>query len=69
MTRYEKLQAMSVEDLAWYSLTLIIETEDQMLEKLAMYGLDIDIVRLDPQIRHAALVRDLMKEDDDAEDT
>lgn len=66
MKRYEKLQAMSVEDLARYSLTLIIETEDQMLEKLAMYGLDIDIVRLDPQIRHATLVRDLMKEDDDA---
>ena len=62
MTTYDLIKNMSVEDLAWYSLTLIIETEDAMLEKLSTYGIDVDIIRLDPQIRHATMVADLLKE-------
>ncbi len=69
MTRYEKIKNMSVEDLAWYSLTLIMDTEDQMLDKLATYGIDVDVIRLDPSVRHAVVVRDLLKEDDDGSDT
>ena len=64
MNTYEKLKEWPVEEVAWFVLTCITETENNMLNKLAEYGVEVSIVSLDPEIRHATLVRDLLKEID-----
>lgn len=69
MNTYEKLKEWPVEEVAWFMLTLIIDTEERMLNKLSEYGIDVSIVQIDPELRHAAMVRDLLMEGDDASDT
>ena len=69
MTVADRIRRMSDEELAEYSLTLIIETENNILDKLAVCGLEVDIVRLDVNIRLATLLRDLQKEDVYGSDT
>ena len=66
MTRYEMVQTLSIDDLAWFIFTIIETTENQMLEKLATYGLDVNILSLDPQLRQKGIVNDLLKEVDNA---
>lgn len=62
MTVYEQILSMSPEDLAWYSLTLIETTEDEMLNRLAAMGIDLDIVRVDPELRHAGILKTLLED-------
>lgn len=62
MTVYEQILSMSPEDLAWYSLTLIETTEDEMLNRLATMGIDLDIVRVDPELRHAGILKTLLED-------
>lgn len=64
MTRYDKLTNMSIDDVAWFILTIIEDTEQNMLGKLAEYGLEVSLISLDPDVRHAKIMRDLEVDDD-----
>ena len=68
MRRLDKIRQFSANEMADFILTLIVDTENNMLDKLATYGLDVSIASLDPAIRHAQIVKDLL-EDDDGSDT
>ena len=63
MTRYETVRNLSIEDMAWFILTIIEDTENNMLNKLAEYGLDISLCSLDQRIRVAKIVKDLEVDD------
>ena len=69
MTRAEKIQSFDLDNLAWFIQTIIEGTEQNMLNKLAEYGLEVSVVTLDPSIRHAQIIADLLKEDNDGSDT
>lgn len=62
MTRYDEIMKFNVDDLAWFILTLLEETEQNMLGKLAEYGVEVNLVTLDPNIRHCKIIDDLLKE-------
>lgn len=64
MTRYEKILTFDVDNMAWFIQTLLEETEDNMLNKLAEYGLEVSVVTLDKDIRHAKIINDLLEEQD-----
>ena len=68
MRRLDKIRQFSANEMADFILTLIEDTENNMLDKLATYGLEVSVVSLDPQIRHAQILKDLL-EDEDATDT
>ena len=53
--------------MAWFIQTIIEDTEQNMLSKLAEYGLEVSVITLDPTIRHSQILRDL--EVDDGSDT
>lgn len=67
MTRYERIKNFDMDNMAWFIQTIIEDTEQQMLDKLATYGLDITFVAPSPDIRHAKVLADL--EVDDGSDT
>ena len=56
---------MQPDAMAAFILTIIVDTENSMLEKLATYGLDVDIVRLDPIARQASILKDLLEDEHD----
>ncbi|MBQ8807601.1 MAG: hypothetical protein IJZ68_14405 [Bacteroidaceae bacterium] len=62
MTVYEQILSMSPEDLAWFCLTIIETTEDEMLSRLAGQRIDLDIVRVDPELRHAGILKTLLED-------
>lgn len=63
MTRYEILQTLSIDDLAWFIQTIIEETEQNMLHKMSEYGVEVSLVTLDRDIRHAKILADLEADD------
>ena len=65
MNKYNKIINMSPDAMAAFILTIIVDTENSMLEKLAIYGLDVDIVRLDPIVRQASILKDLLEDEHD----
>ena len=64
MTRYDKIKTFDIDNMAWFIQTIIDTTEEEMLEKLATYGLEISHVTLAPEIRHAKIIADLEVDDD-----
>ena len=64
MTRYNKIRNFDLDDMAWFIQTLLEDTEQNMLAKLAEYGVEVNIVTLEPAIRHAKIVADLLEEQD-----
>lgn len=70
MNRYEQIKNFSIDDLAWFIQTLLQTTEDNMLQKLSEYGVEVSVVSLEPSVRHASILADLLKEVDvNASDT
>ena len=69
MTRYEKIREFSPDDMARFILTLIEDTEQNMLSKLSEYGFDISLMSLDPNIRHEKILLDLFVEEDNGTTT
>ena len=69
MTRYEKIKGFSVDDMAWFILTILEDAEQGMLNKLAEYGLEVSVVTLEPELRKANIIASLMVEESDATDT
>lgn len=67
MTRYEKIKGFSVDDMAWFILTILEDAEQGMLNKLAEYGLEISVVTLEPELRKTKIVASLMEESDGAD--
>ena len=65
MTKYDKIVSMQPDAMAAFILTIIVDTENSMLEKLATYGLDVDIVRLDPIVCQASILKDLLEDEHD----
>lgn len=65
MTRYEQIKNFDVDNLTWFIQTIIDETEEGMLHKLAEYGIDVSIVSLEPSIRHMKIIADLLREVND----
>lgn len=65
MNKYNEIINMSPDDMADFILSVIVDTENSMLEKLATYGLDVDIVRLDPIVRQASILKDLLEDEHD----
>lgn len=63
MTHYEMVKTLSIDDMAWFVQTIIEQTEQQMLDKLLEYGVEVSLVTLDPSIRHAKIVSDLEVDD------
>jgi hypothetical protein len=63
-TRFDAIKEFDVNELAEFILTLIVDTENNMLNKLSEYGVEVTVVSLDPQIRHSQIVHDLLEEDD-----
>lgn len=64
MTRYDSIKTFSLDDMAWFIQTLLEETEDNMLNKLAEYGIEVSLVTLDRDVRHAKIIADLLEERD-----
>lgn len=69
MTRYDKIREFSPDDMAWFILTIIEDTEQNMLSKLAEYGLEVSLASLDSKLRHKKILLDLFVEDDDGTNT
>ena len=69
MTRYEKIKSLSIEDMAWFILTILEDAEQGMLSKLAEYGLEVSVVTLEPELRKAKIVASLMVEENDGTNT
>lgn len=69
MTRYDKIKTFDIDNMAWFLQTIIDDTENNMLNKLSEYGVDVSLATLDPQIRHAKMLADLLTEVDDGADT
>ena len=69
MTRYEKIKSLSVDDMAWFILTILEDAEQGMLNKLAEYGLEVSVVTLEPELRKNNIIASLMVEESDAADT
>lgn len=65
MSRYEKIKNFDIDNMAWFIQTIIEDTEQQMLDKLATYGLEITFVAPSSDIRHAKIIADLEVEDGD----
>ena len=62
MNTYEAVMNYDVDELADFILGIILETEDNMLNKLSMYGLEISVVQLDENIPHTQIVKDLLED-------
>ena len=69
MTRYEKIKSLSIDDMAWFILTILEDTEQGMLSKLSEYGLEISMVTLNPEIRKIKIIESLMVVENDGTDT
>lgn len=69
MTRYDKIREFSPDNMAWFILTIIEDTEQNMLSKLAEYGLEVSLASLDSKLRHEKILLDLFVEDDDGTNT
>lgn len=69
MTRYEKIKSFSVDDMAWFILTILEDAEQGMLSKLAEYGLEVNMVTLEPELRRANIIASLMVEESDVANT
>lgn len=67
MTRYDKIKTLAIDDMAWFIQAIIEDTEQNMLNKLSEYGLEVTLASLEPSIRHLKILRDL--EVDDGPDT
>ena len=65
MNKYNKIISMSPDDMADFILSVIMTNEDYMINKLSMYGIDVDIVQLDPEIRKASILKDLLEDEYD----
>lgn len=64
MRRYDKIKTFDIDNMAWFIQTIINDTEDNMLNKLAEYGIDVSMVRLDENLQHLKILNDLEVEDD-----
>lgn len=69
MTRYERIKSFSIDDMAWFILTILEDAEQGMLSKLAEYGLEVSMVTLEPELRKTKIVASLMMEENDGTDT
>lgn len=69
MTRYEQIKNFDVDNMAWFIQTLLEETENNMLNRLSEYGLEVSMVTLDTSVRHASIIADLLKEVNNGPDT
>lgn len=69
MTRYEKIKSFSIDDMAWFILTILEDAEHGMLNKLAEYGLEVSVVTLEPEVRKNNIIASLIVEESDATDT
>lgn len=69
MNRYNQIKTFDIDNMAWFIQTLIEDTEHNMLNKLAEYGVEISLVSLEPNIRHAKIIADLLVEVDNGPDT
>ena len=69
MNRYEQIKNFDIDNMAWFIQTILEETENNMLHKLSEYGLEVSLVTLDTEVRHAGILADLFKEVKDASDT
>lgn len=67
MILYQRIKDMSIDQLAQFITTLIDETEDKMLYKLAEYGIEASIARPAPEFRIANNLALLLSEVDDAD--
>lgn len=65
MNKYNKIINMSPDNMADFILSVIVDTENSMLEKLATYGIDVDIISLDPIVRKASILKDLLEDEHD----
>lgn len=65
MNKYNKIINMSPDDMADFILSVIMTNEDYMINKLSTYGIDVDIVQLDPEIRKASILKDLLEDEHD----
>lgn len=65
MNKYNKIVNMSPDDMADFILSVIVDTENSMLEKLATYGIDVDVISLDPIVRKASILKDLLEDEYD----
>lgn len=67
MTLYEKIKTCwDQNDLAHFITTLINETEDKMLYKLAEYGIEASIARPSYELQVTNNLAMLMEDSDDA---
>lgn len=64
MRRYDKIKDFDIDNMAWFVQTIIEQTEQEMLEKLSTYGLEVSLISLDPAIRHMKILADLEVDDD-----
>lgn len=65
MNKYNKIINMSPDDMADFILSVIMTNEDYMINKLSTYGIDVDIVQLDPEIRKVSILKDLLEDEHD----
>ena len=65
MNKYNKIINMSPDDMADFILSIIMTNEDYMINKLSTYGIDVDIVQLDPEMRKASILKDLLEDEND----
>ena len=65
MNKYNKIINMSPDAMAAFILTIIVDAENSMLEKLATYGIDVDVISLDPIARQASILKDLLEDKHD----
>lgn len=65
MNKYNKIINMSPDDMADFILSVIMTNEDYMINKLSTYGIDVDIVKLDPEMRKASILKDLLEDEHD----
>lgn len=62
MTRYEHIMSYDADTLAAFIYGLIAETEEDMVAKLSMMGIEVSMCSLSEDVRIAMIKQDLMEE-------
>lgn len=66
MSRYDAIIHMSPEDLAGFLSQLITDTERRLLDKLSLYGVEVDMAPCDHAARVASVLCYLLEEEHDS---
>lgn len=66
MNKYDKIICMSPCDMVEFILAVTVRSEEAILNKLSLYGIDVDVAQPDLSTRRALILKELLEEEHDS---